>query len=163
MSDAAVMALVARAEAMAGIASVTVVSSGVPSPSEDVRNLQGVVFSPAVESPSPSPGFSESAPVVASTRQPTAVVPWPTSVRSGEVASSSREAEEIFSSTQTPVDARALLLDIKLDKGDGDCHFSDDNASDCDEHDMTDAEHAEYRRVNPGPIRPLYATTPHRQ
>ena len=155
MSDAAVMALVARAEALAGIASVTVVSSGVPSPSEDVQNLQGVVFSPAVESPLPSPGLS--APVVASTRQPTAVIPGPTSVLSGEVASSSREAEEMFSSTQTPVDARALLLDVNFDKGEDDCHFSDDNASDCDEHDMTDAAYAEYRRVNPGPIRPLYA------
>jgi hypothetical protein len=161
MSDAAVMALVARAEAIAGIDSAMVVSSGLPSPSDDGRNLQGVVFSPAVESPLPSPGRSvgpvTTATQVSGQRPATDLISWSHTVRSGEVASSSREAGELFPSTQAPIDAQALLLGARIDSGDDDCHFSDDNASDCEEFEMTDAEHAEYRRVNPGPTRALYA------
>jgi hypothetical protein len=80
-------------------------------------------------------------------------VPWPSSVRVGILASSSGEAPHLFASSQTPVEVQDVLGDE-----DHDDEFSADNDSDESEHDLTDAEVAEYRRRFPGPTRDLFAS-----
>ena len=69
------------------------------------------------------------------------------------MASSSGEAPHLFASSQTPVEVQDVLGDE-----DHDDEFSADNASDESEHDLTDAEVAEYRRRFPGPTRDLFAS-----